>query len=222
MNLLQDIYRFILNDWWISFPLIACQILTIAVILDRFIFVNRNKRDVDRFLVRLQRELERGNLTGAGTLAEQLGGVLGEMAEEGVRLLSVPRVNFEKAFDITLALGLRKFERNLPVLGTIGAVSPFLGLLGTVVGILRSFQTFADAGATSNKLASEIGFALIATTAGLIVAIVSVVAYNIFQNVLAQFEDDFQVLKLLFLNFSDMEALPATALPEESPSLQQQ
>jgi biopolymer transport protein ExbB/TolQ len=110
----------------------------------------------------------------------------------------------------------------LPVLGTIGAVSPFLGLLGTVVGILRSFQTFADAGATSNKLASEIGFALIATTAGLIVAIVSVVAYNVFQNILAQFEDDFQVLKLLFLNFSDMEALPATALPEESPSLQQQ
>lgn len=219
MNFLQDIYRFLVNDWWISIPLVLCQILTIAVIIDRWLFVNRNKRDVDRFIVRLQRELERGNLTGAGNLSEQLGGVIGEVAEDGVRLLSIRRIDFERAFDITLNLGMRKFEKHLAVLGTIGAVSPFLGLLGTVVGILRSFQTFSDAGATSNKLASEIGFALIATATGLIVAIVSVVAYNVFQNVIAQFEDDFQLLKLLFLNFTDGVAIETSEI--ESTSLPQ-
>jgi len=221
MNILKDIYLFLINDWWISIPLVLCQILTIAVIIDRWIFVNRNRRDVDRFIVRLQRELERGNLTGASNLTEQLGGVIGEVAEDGVRLLSVPRIDFERAFDITVNLGMRKFEKHLAVLGTIGAVAPFLGLLGTVVFILRSFQTFAEAGATSNKLAAEIGFALIATAAGLIVAIASVVAFNIFQNVIAQFEDDFQLLKLLFLNFADTppvetEAIEESTLPQSS------
>ncbi len=219
MNILQDVIRFFINDWWIAVPLLLCSVLTVAVVTERWFYINRNKRDVDRFIVRLQRELERGNLSGARNLSEQVGGVIGEVAEDGVRLLSIPRVNFEQAFDITINLGMRKFEKHLNVLGTIGAVAPFIGLLGTVVGILRSFQTFADAGAASNKLASEIGFALIATAAGLVVAILSVVAYNIFQNIVAQFEDDFQLLKLLFLNFTDVAEIEAE--PLESPSVPQ-
>lgn len=213
-NFLSDIYRFVVNDWWIAVPLLLCSVLTIAVVIERWLYINRNKRDVDRFIVRPQRELERSNLSGARNLSEQVGGVLGEVAEDGVRLLSVPRVNFEQAFDITINLGMRKFEKHLSVLGTIGAVAPFLGLLGTVVGILRSFQTFAGEGATSNKLAAEIGFALIATAAGLIVAIASVVAYNAFQNIVAQFEDDFQLLKLLFLNSTDVAELEAEPVEE--------
>ncbi|BAC89082.1 MULTISPECIES: MotA/TolQ/ExbB proton channel family protein [Gloeobacter] len=216
MNLLADLYRFVVNDWWIAVPLLLCSVLTIAVVTERWLYINRNKTDVDRFIVRLQRELERANLSGARNLCEQVGGVIGEVAEDGVRLLSVPRVKFEQAFDITINLGMRKFEKHLNVLGTIGAVAPFIGLLGTVVGILRSFQTFAGEGATSNKLAAEIGFALIATAAGLIVAIASVVAYNIFQNIVAQFEDDFQLLKLLFLNFADTAEFEGEVVEEST------
>lgn len=220
MDLLNDIGRFVFNDWWISIPIILCSVLTIAVVVDRWLFLNRNKRDVNKFIVRLQRELERGSLSGARNLSEQVGGVIGEVAEDGVRLLSIARVDFDRAFDISINLGLRKLEKHLNTLGTIGAVAPFLGLLGTVVGILRSFQTFANAGATSNALASEIGFALIATAAGLIVAISAVVGYNIFLNLIAQFEDDFQLLKLLFLSFTDIVDLEADDV-EQSTSISQ-
>ncbi len=220
----EDILKFLFNDWWISLPMIAASVMTIAVIFERALFLNRNRRDVGKFVERVQRELEAGNMNSAQSMAENMGGVLGDVAQEGIRLLEVNRRGFESAFDIATSLGLRKLEQNLSILGTIGAVTPFLGLLGTVVGILRSFQTFAQAGARSNQLASEIGFALIATAAGLVIAIIAVVAYNIFQSILGKFEDDMQLLKRLFLSFSESSMpakMPAGKSSAYSPSTDQ-
>lgn len=220
----EALLQFLFNEWWISFPMLLASILTVAVIFERALFLNRNRRDISKFVERAQRELETGNMNAAQGLAENMGGVLGDVAQEGIRLLGVNRKGFETAFDITTGLGLRKLDKNLSILGTIGAVTPFLGLLGTVVGILRSFQTFAQAGARSNQLASEIGFALIATAAGLVIAILAVVAYNIFLGIVTKFEDDMQLLKLLFLSFTESGTptrMPAGKSSSYSPSTEQ-
>ena len=72
-------------------------------------------------------------------------------------------------------------KKNLWILGTIGSASPFVGLLGTVVGIVRAFQDMAEKGAGGfSVVAAGISEALIATGAGLIVAIVALITYNIF------------------------------------------
>ena len=220
----EDILKFLFTDWWISLPMVVASILTVAVIFERALFLNRNRRDVSKFVERVQRELETGNMNSAQSMAENMGGVLGDVAQEGIRLLEVNRRGFESAFDIATSLGMRKLEQNLSILGTIGAVAPFVGLLGTVVGILAAFQTFAQSGARSNALASQIGFALIATAAGLVIAIVAVVAYNIFQSILGKFEDDMQLLKRLFLSFSESgmpTKMPAGKSSAYSPSTDQ-
>jgi biopolymer transport protein ExbB len=220
----EALLQFLFGEWWISFPMLLASILTVAVIFERALFLNRNRRDIGKFVERAQRELETGNMNSAQGLAENMGGVLGDVAQEGIRLLGVNRKGFETAFDITIGLGLRKLDKNLSILGTIGAVTPFLGLLGTVVGILRSFQTFASAGARSNELASQIGFALIATAAGLVIAILAVVAYNIFLSIVTKFEDDMQLLKLLFLSFTESGTptrMPAGKSSSYSPSTEQ-
>ena len=80
---------------------------------------------------------------------------------------------------------------------------PFLGLFGTVVRILYTFQDLAVQGNQSAAVASGIASALIATALGLGVAIVAVVLYNYFQSMVKRFEDDFQLIKLLFLSFVD-------------------
>lgn len=212
----EDLLRFIWEDWWISMPMLGASVLTVAVIFERALFLNRNQKDMEQLTQRLQRDLEQGNFTQAQYTASITGGVVGSVAEDGVKLLMRHVADFNTAFDIRISLGMRKLEKNLSTLGTIGAIAPFVGLLGTVVGILRSFQTFAGEGASSNKLASEIGFALIATAAGLIIAILAVVAYNVFNSIVSQFEDDFQELKLLFMSFDYTPAstpLPETATP---------
>ena len=192
-------------DWPVLTPILVCSILVIGVVINRFFFYKKNKRDVILFIPRLQKELAKNNLQGAQNLAVQCGGVIGEVTEEAVRIFSEQRNGFSRSFDIAAALAIRKLESHLTILGTIGGVAPFLGLFGTVVRILYTFQDLAQAGNQSAAVAYGIGSALIATAFGLGVAIVAVILYNYFQSKVARYDDDFQLIKLLFLSFADSE-----------------
>ena len=192
-----------IEDLWIVAPIIFCSFLTVAVAVNRFYYYNKNKRDVVLFIPKLQKELARNNLDSAQNLSVQLGGIIGEVSEEAVRIFSEQKNGFSRSFDIASSLATRKLESHLTILGTIGGVCPFLGLFGTVVRILYTFQDLAVQGNQSAAVASGIASALIATALGLGVAIVAVVLYNYFQSVVKRFEDDFQLIKLLFLSFVD-------------------
>ena len=192
-------------DWPVLLPILICSILTLAVAINRFVYFSKNKRDIVTYIPRLQRELSRNNLDGANDLSAQMGGVMGEVTEEAVRIFSEQKKGFSRSFDIAAALATRKLEHHLTILATIGGVCPFLGLFGTVVRILYTFQDLAQAGNQSAAVAYGIGSALIATAFGLGVAIVAVILYNYFQSTVAKYEDDFQLVKLLFLSFTDSE-----------------
>ena len=192
-------------DWPVLLPILICSILVLAVALNRWSFYNSNKRDVVSFIPKLQKELAKNNLEAAQALAIQLGGVIGEVTEEAVRIFSEQRKGFSRSFDIAAALATRKLEHNLTIMGTIGGVAPFLGLFGTVVRILYTFQDLASQGNQSAAVAMGIGSALIATAFGLGVAIVAVICYNSFQAIVKRYEDDFQLIKLLFLSFVDSD-----------------
>ncbi len=192
-------------DWPVLLPILVCSILVVAVVINKFSCFNRNKRDVVLFIPKLQKELAKNNLQGAQNLAIQCGGVIGEVTEEAVRIFSEQRNGFSRSFDIAAALATRKLESHLTILGTIGGVAPFLGLFGTVVRILYTFQDLAVQGNQSAAVAMGIGSALIATAFGLGVAIVAVIFYNSFQSIVKRYEDDFQLIKLLFLSFVDSD-----------------
>lgn len=192
-------------DWPVLLPILVCSILTLMVAIDRALFYKANKRNVIQFIPRLQKELAANNLMGAQNLAIQCGGIIGEVTEEAVRIFSEQKKGFARSFDIATALATRKLEHRLTILGTIGGVAPFLGLFGTVVRILYTFQDLATQGNQSAAVAMGIGSALIATAFGLGVAIIAVVCYNSFQSTVRRFEDDFQLIKLLFLSFADYD-----------------
>jgi biopolymer transport protein ExbB len=202
------------QDWLVLLPILVCSILVMAVVINRFSFYNQNKRDIIQFIQRLQRELNRNNLEGAQILSAQLGGVIGDVAEEGIRVLSEQKKEFSRSFDITTSLAVRKLEKHLTILGTIGSVCPFLGLFATVVRILYTFQDLASQGNQSAAVAMGIGSALIATAFGLGVAIVAVVFFNSFQSIVRRYEDDFQLLKLLFLSFVDSDVTAGKTLKQ--------
>ena len=192
-------------DWPVLLPILVCSILVLAAVINRLSFYNKNKRDVVLFIPKLQKELAKNNLVGAQNLAIQCGGVIGEVTEEAVRIFNEQRKGFSRSFDIAASLATRKLENHLTILGTIGGVAPFLGLFGTVVRILYTFEDLATQGNQSAAVAMGIGSALIATAFGLGVAIVAVIAYNTFQATVKRYEDDFQLIKLLFLSFVDSD-----------------
>jgi len=202
MELLIHSFR---QDWAVLVPILICSILTIGVAWNRFVFYKDNKRDIVSFIRAMRVELAKNNLNGAQLLSTKLGGVTGELAEEGIRILEeqTGEKDFATSFDISTSLAVRKLEQYLSVLGTIGGVAPFLGLFGTVVRILYTFQDLAVEGNQSAAVAMGIGSALIATAFGLGVAIVAVILFNSFQSIVARYENDFQLMKLLFLAYTD-------------------
>ena len=202
---MELLWNSIKMDWPVLLPILVCALLVVQVVIQRMSVYSKNKRDINKLIPRVQRELLANNLNGVQNIAVQCGGVVGEVLEEAARIFADQRESFSRSFDISATLATRKLEKHLTILGTIGGVAPFLGLFGTVVRILYTFQDLASQGNQSAAVAMGIGSALIATAFGLIVAIIAVIFFNSFQSVVKHYEDDFQLIKLLFLSFADSE-----------------
>ncbi|MBY0546394.1 MAG: MotA/TolQ/ExbB proton channel family protein [Candidatus Obscuribacterales bacterium] len=200
-------WDFATKDWFAFWPITVCMVWTAWVIFERFQYYQKNRRDVSAFIHALQRDLEANRLQSAQANCGRLGGVIGEVAEEGVRLMAEQKEDFSKAFDITVNLVTRKLEKNLAVLGTVGATCPFIGLFGTVVGVVFTLDQLGVGGGGTPVVVTGVAKALIATGYGLLVAILAVIFNNTYTNTVKRFNDDFLLLKLLFLSFVSSESV---------------
>ena len=111
------------------------------------------------------------------------------------------REAISRSLQIGVSEQIARLEQNLDKLATIASVSPFIGLLGTVIGIIRAFQNLGSAGSTSLKAVGPgIADALIATAVGLFAAIPAAIFYNHFGHVLKEMGDRMDDFSLEFLN----------------------
>jgi biopolymer transport protein TolQ len=109
--------------------------------------------------------------------------------------------NVERALNRAATAQITELEARVPFLGTVGAAAPFVGLFGTVIGILNAFNEIADKGnATLSTVAAPVGNALFATAAGLFAAIPAVVAYNSFVSRIKVFDTEMSNFSADFLN----------------------
>ncbi|MBI2433473.1 MAG: MotA/TolQ/ExbB proton channel family protein [Candidatus Hydrogenedentes bacterium] len=204
----MDVFWFaISHDWAVLLPIILCSVLCVAVTIERLWYFRINKVMSVDFVHHLQRDLE-NSLDAAKATADRHRGIIGEVAREGLSILRAHPERFESMFDVTTSLATRELERGLTVLGTIAAISPYLGLFGTVVRILLTFGELAStqSGGDVSLVMAGIGSALIATAFGLGVAIVAVALNNYFRTHVQRFDGDFEVLKLVFMSAIGMPA----------------
>lgn len=169
-----------LHGGWVMWPLLFFSVLTWAVVLERaYLFLTLKPR-VNRLCQSLFQTLRTGDTAAARQLCHAEKAQIGEVF---LPTLETKRSR-ESAERMTERQRLRLvayMKKNLWILGTIGSASPFIGLLGTVVGIVRAFHSMAEKGSGGfSVVAGGISEALIATAAGLIVAIIAVLTYNIF------------------------------------------
>ncbi len=129
-------------------------------------------------------------------LAQHKGGAEGAMSE---RLGGIE--NVERALARAATAEITTLENNVSFLGTVGSTAPFIGLFGTVMGILGAFNEIAEKGnATITTVAAPIGNALLATAAGLFAAIPAVIAYNSFVSRIKVFDTEMSNFSNDFLN----------------------
>jgi biopolymer transport protein ExbB len=155
----------------------------LAIFIGRLRSYSRMKGDASGWITRLTKTLKKSDLAEIAIEGRDAATVSGRMVKTGLENWGLAPEAMEKVFDAQESMEKRGLERGLSFLGTVGANAPFLGLTGTVIGILVAFDRFAASGGKgSTEVMVAISQALVATALGLMVAIPAVVFYNILRN----------------------------------------
>lgn len=175
----------LLGAGWVLWLLLALSVLSVAVMLERGLYFGQ--RRMSKRFPELLRLCQDGSLAKAAELA-QGDAMEAEVVRAAARVASSGQEAVEKAVASTIDRRRLEYERWLFVLGTLGNNAPFIGLFGTVLGIIRAFADLAahPSGATAgaSTVMAGISEALVATAVGLFVAIPAVLAFNIYQRLL--------------------------------------
>jgi biopolymer transport protein ExbB len=180
---MQDIFQKLshFGDAAVLWVLVASSVLSLGVIMERWWAFHKRRLDFPTFLDQLSLRLEKGDALAARTLAAGNEGLESRVALAGLQNLSKGPASVEEAMTSRLVLERSVLEKNLIILGTLGNNAPFIGLFGTVLGIMKAFNDLAVSGqAGVGVVMAGISAALIATAFGILVAIPAVAANNYF------------------------------------------
>lgn len=177
-----NIKEIIARGWPVLSVLGIMSIIAVAVFFDRIIVFARAKGDAEAFVNELMKILDEKGRDEALQFCLAAKTPIGAVCAEVVRNAG-DRTSMEKAAHNATQSELNKLETLVPLLATVASTTPFVGLLGTVMGIIRCFHDISSAsGGGPEVVAAGISEALVATAMGLFVAIPSTMAYNYFVN----------------------------------------
>lgn len=170
--------------------LIGLSIWSWIIIVERWLKFGRAEAGSERLGSRAMKLVRAGQTAEARDLAQAEEGALGRLIHSGLTHSTKDASVLEEAMERKAIEEASSLEHRLAALGTIGSVAPYIGLFGTVLGIIRAFQALAKSGqeAGAAVVSAGIAEALVATAAGLAVAVPAVVFYNAFQKRLASLE----------------------------------
>lgn len=164
---------------WVIWGLLACSVLALGVLIERGTMLWREERDYEKLRHALIGGIE--DLEAAEKTVKRHEGAASRILKAA---LAQSRRGAEGVEDLLVAASLEergKLEKRLLILGTLGNNAPFIGLFGTVLGVIKAFHDLAQSGAGPEVVMQGLSEALIATAVGLFVAIPCVVGYNYFQ-----------------------------------------
>jgi biopolymer transport protein ExbB len=196
---------------WVLWLLFGLSAASVGVALERWLFFRSKDQDVRSLAAELDAHLSSGALPAALDVMRPLRSVGATVARAGLRLAPRGAAAAEKGMQSATSAERKGLEARLAFLGTLGNNAPFVGLFGTVLGIILAFEQLGRAtgagGAgvvgqvASAAVMSAIAEALVATAVGIGVALPAVAAYNYFQRRIAGILDDAETLSSLVLAY---------------------
>lgn len=183
MNITDRFLAFsLLGAEWVMWLLVILSVISLAIMIERAVYFHGKRPNVVTLAADLKRLLGNGDVGGAMKHLEQSRGVAANVTRAALGEASRGVAAVSETAASELGLERLRLERNLAFLGTLGANAPFIGLFGTVIGIIQAFHDLSrnTQGGVATVMAG-ISEALVATALGLLVAIPAVAAFNIFQ-----------------------------------------
>jgi biopolymer transport protein ExbB/TolQ len=167
---------------WVLWLLLGLSLLSVAVMVERWIFYRRRKVNFDSLREEFAKHLDKGDFEAAAKLLAKTNSLETNVVLAGLRGYAKGPESVEDLLAGAMSREKSSYERRLPILATLASNSPYIGLFGTVLGIVRAFKDLSkDMAAASTGVMAGIAEALVATAIGLLVAIPAVVAYNVFK-----------------------------------------
>jgi biopolymer transport protein ExbB len=194
MNLVEWLQHLMTNlgAAWVMWLLIGLSVLSVAIMLERGWFYWSLRDDIARLARELRDRLRNDDMEGARKALEASPSAEAAVVVAGLIEADRGPRSADEAMQSAAALQKMKLERRLAFLGTLGNNAPFIGLFGTVIGVVKAFEELGKAPAATvaqgegafsapTQVMAAIAEALVATAIGLAVAIPAVAAYNYFQ-----------------------------------------
>jgi biopolymer transport protein ExbB len=205
----------------ILYLMIALSVISVAIMLERAWFFATIRENVERLARLLSDRLDQNDVGGAYETVAASRSAEAAVVAAGLRQLNRGPEAAEEAMASATALQRLRLERRLAFLGTLGNNAPFVGLLGTVIGIVQAFDSLQSAGTGSAGAGADvmgaIAEALVATAIGLAVAIPAVAAFNYFQRRIKSTLGNAEALRHIVLSYLKARRGFDSGLPLPSP-----
>ena len=183
----------LLGSSWVLYLLLFLSVVSFSAMFERYLFFKRHRVDFEGLRGQVRKLLQDGDLPAVDKLLAESKAIEARVALEGLRWAAGGPGAISDAVDSELARVKSDLERGMNLLGTLGNNAPFVGLLGTVLGVIISFHALGDAGQNTQAMGgvmAGISEALVATGVGLFVALPAVVAYNAIQKRIGEVESN--------------------------------
>ena len=167
---------------WVLYLLLILSVISIGVILERWRFYRRHAVDVEALGAALSASLGAGDVEAAATTLRRHDALETNVTLAGLRACHLGPESAEDLIAGALGREKARYERRLGFLATVASNAPYVGLFGTVLGIMRAFRDLStNMAEASSAVMAGIAEALLATAIGLLVAIPAVIAFNVFK-----------------------------------------
>jgi biopolymer transport protein ExbB/biopolymer transport protein TolQ len=186
-----------LGSEWVMYLLLLLSVASIAVMVERVLFFRKHGQGGEELGDELLKLLEDGDRAGAEALLARHSALEAEVLHEALRWSQGGPDALSAAIDGEMQRRKKELESGMTLLSTLGSNAPFVGLMGTVIGVIVAFADLAEGSSKvqMDKVMGGIAEALVATAVGLFVAIPAVVAYNVFQKMIGDVEDNLGSIK---------------------------
>lgn len=192
---------------WVLYLLILLSICSIAVIIERWLSLRSTLKDSERLAMKAKNGLRANDLKVVEDIGRDHDALEGRLVSHALRHLETRgRAGIEELMEGYVLMEKPQLEKNLGFLATLGSNAPFIGLLGTVMGIVKAFADLAVSQGNPTVVMAGISEALVATAVGLFVAIPAVVAFNFFQKQVKQILQNTQSIKHLCVTYAETKA----------------
>jgi biopolymer transport protein ExbB/TolQ len=198
----KTIWEILQTGGFTMYILLFCSILSLTILLERIIYYRRRSRTKrSEFMTKIKRALKSNSIERAMEICSETYAPFSNVIYSGLELHERNGKEISNAMEREITVEATKLERFTGIVGTIGNTAVYIGLFGTVLGIIRAFHDISAAGAGGMSIViGGVAEALVCTAMGLLVAVPAVIAFNYFTKRVEHFINDMELCASEFMD----------------------